>query len=154
MCFQVMAQHVLLLEKTGTNKRATYRSGELIRYKLKDERHFRQDYIVSIKDSSVVFHYHKIGLDEIDQIDIRKKNFINVEIDKIGTAMQVAGAGYLVLDNFNKYVVQGENYQFENDVWITGGALLALGTGIHLLKPRKFRVGGKYKLRIIGINYL
>lgn len=149
-----LAQNVLLLEKTGTNKRTTFRSGDLIRYKLADEDHYRNDYIVSIKDSSLVFHYHKINIEEISEIDIRKKNFIDIDLEKVGSAMQIAGAGYVVLDNFNRYVVQGENYEFDNDVWITGGALIAIGTGVKFLKPRKFKVGGKYKLRIIDINYL
>ncbi len=150
----LMAQNVLMLEKIGTNKKAIYKSGDEIKYKLKGEDHFRQDYIVSIKDSNIIFHYNKIGLDEITQIDIRKKNFINLNLKSIGTKMQVAGGSYIVLDQFNKTVVQDNEWEFEKDVWITGAVIIAAGTAIKFLHPKKFKVGGRYKLRIININYV
>ena len=148
------AQNVLMLEKIGSNKKAIYKSGDEIKYKHIGENHFRQDNIVSIKDSSIVFHYNKIGLEEITEIDIRKKNFININLKSIGTKMQVAGAFYIVLDQFNKTVVQGNEWEFEQDVWITGAVLVAAGTVVKFLHPRKFKVGGRYKLHIININYI
>ncbi len=150
----LMAQNVLMLEKTGTNKKAIYKSGEEIKYKLKGEDHFRQDYIVSIKDSSIVFHYNKFNLEEIAEIDIRKKNFININLKSIGTMMQIAGASYIVIDQFNKTVVRDQQWEFDQDVWITGAVIFAAGTVVKFLHTKKFKVGGRYKLRIININYI
>jgi len=149
----LFAQNVLMLEKTGSNKRTFFKSGDEIRYKLENEDHFRRDYIVSLKDSSIVFHYNKIDIDEIEVVDISKKDFIKVNLKKIGTLLQVSGGFYILLDQFNKTVVQGKEWEFEEDVWITGAVLVAAGTAIKFLHPRKFKVGRKYKLRIININY-
>lgn len=147
-------QNVLMLDKAGTAKKTFFKSGDEIRYKLKGEKHFRQDHIVSVKDSSLVFHYNKINLDDISEIDIRNKNFIKFNLKQAGTLLQISGAMYIVLDQFNKTVVQGREWEFEEDVWITGAVLIVAGTGIKFLHPRKFKVGGRYKLRIININYL
>jgi len=149
----LFAQNVLMLEKTGSNKRTFFKSGDEIRYKLENEDHFRRDYIVSLKDSSIVFHYNKIDIDEIEVVDISKKDFIKVNLKKIGTLLQVSGGFYILLDQFNKTVVQGKEWEFEEDVWITGAVLVVAGTAIKFLHPRKFKVGRKYKLRIININY-
>ena len=148
------AQNILVLEKIGTKKKTTFKSGDLIRFKLKEEKHFRQDHIVSVKDSSLVFHYNKFGIDEIAQIDISKKDFTTVDVKKIGTLLQVAGLGYIAIDNLNRYVIQGEEYVFDESVWITGGVLFVAGTGLKFLKPKKFKVGGRYRLRITNINFL
>lgn len=147
-------QNVLMLDKSGTRKKTFFKSGDDIRYKLKGEDHFRQDYIVSIKDSSLIFHYNKININEISTIDIRNKNFIKFNLKQAGTLLQISGAMYIVLDQFNKNVVQGREWEFEDDVWITGAVLIAAGTGVKFLHPRKFKVGGRYNLRIININYL
>lgn len=152
--FSSHGQNVLLLEKSGTKKKTIFKSGDEIRFKLKGEKHFRQDHIISIKDSSIIFHYNKINLDEISEIDIRRKDFLDINLKQIGTLMQISGGMYIVLDQFNKTVVQGREWQFEEDVWVTGAVLLAAGTGIKFLHPRKFKVGGRYKLHIININYL
>lgn len=146
-------QNVLMLQKEGTKKKTFFKSGDEIRYKLKGEDHYRRDYIVSIKDSSLIFHYNKINIDEISEIDIRKKNFIKFNFKKTGNALQLSGIMYIVLDNFNKGVVQGRELEFEEDVWLTGAVLIAAGTGVKFLHPKKFKVGGRYKLRIININY-
>ncbi|GEM_PF-2566760 len=148
------AQNVLMLEKAGTNKKVFFKSGDEIRYKLKGEDHYRKDHIVSLKDSSIIFHYNKIGVEEISEIDIRKKDFIKFNLKKTGTVLQISGAVYILLDQFNKTVVQGNDWEFEGDVWITGAILVGVGTAIKFLHPKKFKVGGKYKLHIIDINYV
>jgi len=148
------AQNILILEKTGTKKKTTFKSGDFIRYKLKDQDHYLQDHIVSVKDSSLVFHYNKVSINEIEAIDISKKRFAPIDLKKIGTLMQVVGIGYIAIDNLNRYVVQGEEYEFDESVWILGGSLFVAGTGMKLLRPRKFKVGGRFRIRVIDINYL
>lgn len=152
--FSSQGQNVLLLEKSGTKKRTVFKSGDEIRFKLKGEKHFRHDHIISVKDSSIIFHYNKINLEEIIEVDIRKKDFLNFNLKQAGSRIQIVGGMYIVLDQFNKSVVQGREWQFEEDVWVTGAVLFAAGTGIKFLHPKKFKVGGRYRLHIININYL
>lgn len=147
------AQNVLLLSKSGTKKQTIYKSGDEIVYRLKGEEYFRQDYIVTIKDSTLVFHYNKINIKDIDAIDIRKKNFIKINLKELGSKLQIAGAFYIALDQFNRTIVQGDEWEFDRNVWITGAGIVAIGTGIKFLHPKIFKVGGRYKLRIININY-
>ena len=153
MLHQIKAQReYIVVEKTLTDKQIKYSSGDNISYKLKGEDFFRTDHIVALNDSSIEFHYNNILYREISQINIKGHRFTGINYRKIGTIAQIAGVGYIVIDNFNKVVVQGQDAVFEKEVWIVGGLIFLGGTILKFLAPKKVKLGGKYRLRYMNLK--
>ncbi len=142
----------IVVEKTLTDKQIKYSSGDEISFKLKGENFFRTDHIVALNDSSIEFHYNNILYREISQVNIKGHRFTGLNIHSIGTYAQIAGIGYIVIDNFNKVVVQGQDAVFEKEVWIVGGIIFLGGTILKLLNPKKVKLGGKYRIRYMNLN--
>jgi len=148
MLHQIKAQReYIVVEKTLTDKQIKYSSGDNISYKLKGEDFFRTDHIVALNDSSIEFHYNNILYREISQVNIKGHRFTGIDYRNIGTFAQIAGVGYIVIDNFNKVVVQGQDAVFEKEVWIVGGLIFLGGTILKFLSPKKVKLGGKYRIR-------
>ncbi len=140
----------IVVEKTLKEKQIKYSSGDEISYKLKGENFFRTNHIVALNDSSIELHYNNILYREISQVNIKGHRFTSIDIYSIGTYAQIAGIGYIVIDNFNKVVVQGQDAVFEKEVWIVGGIIFLGGTILKLLNPKKVKLGGKYRIRYMN----
>jgi ABC-type polysaccharide transport system permease subunit len=143
----------IVIEKTLSNKQIKYSSGDAISYKLKDEDFFRTDHIVALNDTSIEFHYNTIPYADIAQVDIRGHRFANMNIHGIGTYAQIVGIAYIAVDQFNQVVVRGEDASFNEGVWIAGGTIFLGGTIMKLLTPKKLKLGGKYRIRYMNLNY-
>ena len=145
---QIVAQReYIVVEKTLSSKQVKYSSGDNIKYKIKGEDFFRTDHIVALNDSAIEFHYNQILYREINQVNIKGHRFSGIDYYNIGTYAQIAGVGYILIDNFNKIVVHGQEPVFEKEVWIVGGLIFLGGTILKLISPKKLRLGGKYRIR-------
>lgn len=150
---QINAQReYIIVEKTLTSKQIKYNSGDEIRYKLVGEDFFRKDHIIALNDSSIEFHYHNILYSEISQVNIKGKRFASFDLNGIGTYAQIAGIGYIAIDQFNQTVVHGQDASFEKEVWIVGGMIFIGGTILKLLSPKKVKLGGKYRIRYMNLK--
>jgi len=143
----------IVVEKTLSNKQITYSSGDVITYKLKNEDFFRSDHIVALNDSSIEFHYNQILYEEIAQVNISGHRFTGLDVKSIGTYAQIAGIAYIAIDQFNQVIVRGEEATFNQGVWIAGGSIFLGGTILKLLSPKKIKLGGKYRIRYMNLNY-
>ena len=144
----------IVVEKTLTNKQIKYSSGDKISYKLKDEDFFRTDHIVALNDSSIEFHYTSILYRNIAQVDIKGKNFSKFDLKSAGGKIQIAGIALIAIDQFNQVVVRGEDASFNQNIWIIGGSIFLGGTILRWLNPKKIKLGGKYRIRYMNLNYL
>jgi hypothetical protein len=145
------AQEFAILEKSGTEKKVYFKSGDEIRYQLKGEDHFRRGNIISVSDSGFQFHYNQILFREIEKVDIKGKRWGNFNWNKTGLLIQIAGLGYIAIDAFNSTVVQDASYEFDQSVWITGGTIFLVGTALRFTKPKKIKLGGRYKFRYLNL---
>jgi len=143
----------IVVEKTLSNKQITYSSGDVITYKLKDEDFFRTDHIVALNDSSIEFHYNNILYTEISQINIKDQNFTKFNKRGVGTKIQIVGIAYIAIDQFNQVVVRGEDASFNQGVWIIGGSIFLGGSILKWVSPKKLKLGGKYRIRYMNLNY-
>jgi hypothetical protein len=142
----------IVVEKTMSDKQITYSSGDEISYKLKDEDFFRTDHIVALNDTAIEFHYNMIAFHEISAINIKGKRFGNFNLKAVGTYAQIAGLGYIAIDQFNQVVVSGEDASFNESVWLAGGLVFVGGTILKIIAPKKIRVGGKYRIRYMNLT--
>ena len=118
----------IVVEKTMSNKQITYGSGDNITYKLKEEDFFRTNHIVALNDSSIEFHYNNILYRDISQVSIKGHRFTGFD-------------------------VRGEDASFNDGVWIAGGSIFLAGTILKWASPKKVRLGGKYRIRYMNLNY-
>jgi hypothetical protein len=151
--FATAQKEYIVVEKVLSNKQIKYSSGDLISYKLKGEDFFRTDHIIALNDSSIEFHYNNILYQEISQVRIKGQRFSNVDYLSIGTYAQIVGIAYIAIDQFNQVVVRGEDASFNKGVWIAGGSIFLGGTILKLLAPKKLKLGGKYRIRYMNLNY-
>lgn len=151
---KVMAQReYIVIEKTLSNKQIKYSSGDKISYKLAGEDFFRTDHIIALNDSSIEFYTKQIKYREISQVNIKGQQFGNMDLSGIGSFIQVAGIAYIAIDQFNQVVVHGEEASFNQEVWLAGGLVFIGGTVLKLLSPKKVKLGGKYRIRYMNLNY-
>lgn len=145
----VHAQKFMVIR--SRRKHVYYKAGETIRFKLKTEKGFHKKKIVSVMDTALQFKNYRIGFREIDKVDIRGKKMGAFNWNQVGAYMQIAGIGYILIDQFNKTVVQGRAWEFESDVWITGAAIFAGGVILQLLDPKRVKIGTKYRINCLVI---
>lgn len=145
------AQEFAILQKSGSQKEIYFKSGDKIRYQLKTDDHFRRDHIISVSDSGFQFHYYQVLFRDIAKVDIKGKRWGNFSWDKIGLIVQIAGVGYIVIDTFNRTVVQGNSFEFDEAVWITGGAMFLAGTAMRFAQPKRIKLGGRYRFRYLNL---
>jgi hypothetical protein len=143
----VHAQKYMVI--TGKRKQIFYKAGESIRFKLKTEDVYHRSTILSVSDTALQFKHYRIGFDEIDKVDIKGKKTGTFNWNQIGWLMQMAGVGYIVLDQFNKTLIQGNPWEFESEGWIIGAAIFAGGTIIRVVDPKKVKIGPKYSIKYI-----
>ena len=146
----------IVIEKTLSNKQVTYSSGDEIKFKLKDEKFYRKDHIVALNDSAIEFHYYYIPYRDISHVNIKGKKgvqFVNLGFNSVGGKLQVAGIAIIAIDQFNQVVVQGEDASFNKGIWIAGGSLFLGGTILKWMHPKKLKLGGKYRIRYMNLNY-
>jgi hypothetical protein len=136
---------------SGKRKRVMYKAGDRIKFKLKTEKQYHQSTIVSVMDTALQFKNYRIAFDEIDKVDTRRKRTGAFNWHQVGALIQVAGIGYILLDQFNKTLIQGNPWEFEPEVWITGAAIFAGGTILRFLDPRKLKIGLKYHIKYLEI---
>ncbi|NJN25356.1 MAG: hypothetical protein HC819_04955 [Cyclobacteriaceae bacterium] len=130
-------REMLVLEKTFTNKKLEYGSGDEISFKLKNEDFFRTDHIVALNDTAIEFHYNQIAYHEIAAIDLKGRRFSGANLRAIGGKLQFVGLAYIAIDQFNQVVVAGDDASFNSNVWIVGGLIYAAGTIMKFSQPKK-----------------
>ena len=153
LCDVNAQKEFIVVEKTLSNKQIVYSSGDKISYKLKGEDIFRTDHIVALNDSSIEFHYYHIMYNEIAQVNIKGHRFSGINYYSIGTYAQIAGIAYIAIDQFNQVIVRGEDASFNEGVWVAGGAIFLGGTLLKWIAPKKIKLGGKYRIRYMNLNY-
>ncbi len=143
----------IVVEKTLSDKQIIYSSGDKIIYKLKDEDYFRTDHIIALNDTAIEFHYNQIPYRDITHVNIKGKNFINLGFNSVGSKLQFAGIAIIAIDQFNQVVIRGEDASFNQGIWIIGGSIFLGGTILKWMHPRKLKLGGKYRIRYMNLNY-
>ncbi len=142
----------IVVEKTLSNKQIKFKSGDNLKYKLEGEDFFRTNRIIALNDSAIEFRFNQILYREISKINIKGCRFNGIDYNNIGTYAQIAGVGYILIDQFNRVVVAGHNADFNEQVWLVGGLIFLGGTILKILSPKKVKIGGKYRIRYMNLN--
>lgn len=140
----VTAQPQLVLIKND-EVQVRYREGDDISYKRKNGKKL-SGFIVEINDTTIITSNDTVATHQMEKLYFTKGNFMNVA----GTFLVVAGAGILILDQFNTVVVDGESPSMDSNVAKISITSLAIGLPMMFIKKRSHRVGFKQRLRIVN----
>ena len=146
---KVSAQKYLLLRKVGRPYKIIYYAGQPIRFKLKGERFFTKALIQGFEKDEIRFHYFRIKLDEIAEIDVSNQNFTVFSFRSGPGKLLISGFGYLVADQFNQTVIREESFGISKQTAIISGALTSSGLVLKGIQKKRFKM--KKKKHIIEI---
>ncbi|MEJ2003430.1 MAG: hypothetical protein P8X57_00350 [Cyclobacteriaceae bacterium] len=152
MCSASAQERYLLLRKVGKPYQIIFEEGEQMRFRVKGEKHFVEDYIQGLSGDYIRFHYYNIHLDEIEAIDVRDRNFTVFSFRSSPGKLIVAGVGLIVIDQANQVLIRDEPAGLSTGTAIVAGSLVASGFLLRAIQKKYFRPGGKFKIEIV--NYI
>ena len=125
--------------------------------------HVGTTFDVKVKGSKVMSHGFLVEADEFsfitsrDTVSIREVGAISTGRRKtfwsfLGSVMLTTGAGYLLVDQFNRYVVNGGRTPQDPTVWRTAGVLIGIGFPLSKAKRRWDRPG-RGNVRLLSVDF-
>jgi len=147
-------QKFLLLEKLGSpHKRIKVQVGNSMRYQLKDDpKEWYGGRVLDFTDSAVILDNDIVPIKHVKAVDIRNLNKPgHFTLSKFAPYLIIAGVGYMAIFQLNQLYL-GDGLTNSPRVWRTSGYLVGFGALMLLIKPRKFVVRGKKRLRIVNLS--
>jgi hypothetical protein len=123
--------------------------GDQMRFRLKGEKYFIEDYIFGLRGNTIRFHYYEIQTTEIEAIDIRGQKRSFFSLGSLSGKLIIAGIAFIGIDQLNQVVIRDEPAGVSKGVAIVSGSLIAGGVLAGLLNKRYFKVGKKNYIQII-----
>jgi len=139
----VIAQKQIIIQKNERVLTAFW-LGEPIRYKLRSGE-VKAGYLKRIEDFYFIADQDSVLYMNVKSVRFNRTTFLNVA----GTTLITAGAAYLLIDQFNTSIVNGDGFDLPKEVWLPSAVLVGVGLPLKFIK-RKFQpVGRKFKLRAV-----
>ena len=139
----------LALGKTGKGTQVVFYEGDQMRFRLKGEKYFIEDYIFGLRGNTIRFHYYEIQTTDIEAIDIRGQKRSFFSLGSLSGKLIIAGIAFVGIDQLNQVVIRDEPVGVSKGVAIVSGTLVAGGILAGLLNKRYFKVGKKNYIQII-----
>lgn len=142
----------IFLHKQGSPSGYKIRIGDKFGYKYHDQDDYYYGQIVDLRDSTIVLNSGEIGVNEIASVRVAHLSKSYLNLNTIGSFLQIGGIGYLVIDQFNQAVVNGDGLGVGKSVGTSTAIFVAVGSAIRLLKMKNFRITGMNRIKIIELN--
>ena len=141
--FVTNAQKVLVVEKIGRGRYFSYMEGDMIHLETKKGPFHIQEEIVQIDDTSILVKgNYRISFDNISYIEKFYKRRRNN-----GILLTIAGGALVGIISINNAL---QNKPVLDPLYLTIGAGLASAGGLwYSLGKRKYRIGKKWKLKVL-----
>ncbi len=124
-------------------------AGTMFDVRRKDSRPVLHGFLVEADEFSFITSRDTVSIREVGAISTgRRKTFWSV----LGSLMFTSGAGYLVVDQFNRYVVNGGRTPQDEMVWRTAGVLIGIGFPLSKAKRRWDRPG-RGNVRLLSVDF-
>ena len=141
----------LLLERGRSLKKIRIYPGSLIRLRFRGDDHFYTEQIKDLSGNFIFFENAVVKVSEIAEIDItgykdRSPLFIN-----LGKKLPLVGAGYFLIDNFNRSVVNSQPFEIDKKVARTSSVMAGVGFLFILFEKKTFKVKGRNRLRVVNL---
>ena len=137
---------LVVIRKQNVVKR--FEIGDLIRYSLSDHKHFRQERVIELTDTTIITDNDTVAYYKVMLVDIGPQRKITIR--EIGFNVMAAGILLPIADLINVGVVQDEEYDFSSGIVLTAATLFTTGAIMYILDKPYFKLGHRNKLRIIN----
>lgn len=126
----------------GKTKEVFY-PGDWFVFKLKDDDTIYQGTIVSldIENNSILVETALIDLVNVTVVYSQKERR-----DRYSDKLITAGVLLPIIDHFNNSVIMDNEFSWNRGVLIASGALVSSGLAIKLVRRRKYRTKGRFRL--------
>ncbi|MGD1892441.1 MAG: hypothetical protein ACFB15_17860 [Cyclobacteriaceae bacterium] len=126
----------------GKTKEVFY-PGDWFVFKLKDDDVIYRGAITSldVKNNSILVETARIDLANVTVVYSQKERR-----DRYSDKLITAGVLFPIIDHFNNSVIMDNEFSWNRGVLIASGALVASGLAIKLLRRRKYRTKGRFRL--------
>lgn len=142
----------MILQKGGNQKsRMVYEEGDVLIYRQKGVEYFYEDIIREIHRDFLVLTDNVLRPEDIEIIDIRRKDERNQTIRNLSALSFSAGALLLTVETINSILIDGR-LSYSSGGLIIASSLFASGAIISLSKYRYFRNRGRNKIQIIYLD--
>lgn len=143
--WNVNAQKQLVLLRKQDVILRLYPSDEIV-LKLKNSRKKRTTYINNLLENAVVAHRDTIPFNQIDRIYFKHPTRLNV----IGGLLVVGGAAFLVIDQVNHSLIQGNAFSIDEDFTKATLGGMAVGLPLVLFRKKSEKINYRHRLLIVS----
>ena len=151
--FTVAQNHkYILLEKGNSRHKIRIYPGEQIRFKFTDDRHFTTLRIKDLVGRYILIEHGIFPLEYIEEIDISDYKRRYGLLNAMGEKLPFAGLGYIMIDQFNRTVVQNQPWEYDQKVIRTGAIMVGIGLILKLTSTKKFKINKKNKISIVDLG--
>ena len=143
----VDAQRILLIEKPGRFKNFKYFTGDDIIVKTIPYKEKHEGTIHEITDTSILINFdNEIMLEDIGMI-MRPRWGLGL----VSKVTRIAGAGYFVLDVFNRSINGQDPVVEENTLMISAG-LVAFSYALVPFHKKRMKRGEKWRIKVLNMS--
>ncbi|MGZ4056533.1 MAG: hypothetical protein ACXVPU_09795 [Bacteroidia bacterium] len=148
LLFSCNAQKYLALDsyKITGFKRIYFHEGDNICFRIKGDNIKYKAEILQINDSTIILKDRNVPINIVDAIYRDRSNFLTRSFSKV---FIWGGLGFVFLDTFNNAITQSETIVDKRAV-IAGGSLVAAGFIIKMFAIKKYKIGNKRMLKVLG----
>ncbi|MFM7193341.1 MAG: hypothetical protein ACKOYP_00965 [Bacteroidota bacterium] len=115
----------------------------------KDSRTVHRGFLVEADEFSFITSRDTFSIREVEAISTgKRRTFWSV----VGSLMTTGGAGYLLIDQFNRYIVYGGRNPQDPAVWKTAGVLIGIGFPLSKAK-RRWDKPGTGNVRLMSVDF-
>lgn len=151
LAFGQSTDFLLLKRGTNTKSQIRYYPGEQITYKSAKLGYYVTDVIKEFKDNYVYLSENILSVDDIEEVDIRKKDRRNGTLKGFNALILGAGVILLSVESINSIYHEGE-LSVDKGVGITSGILIGTGLAMLPLRYKTFKHQGRNRIQIIQMR--
>ena len=141
----------LMLERGRSLKKIRIYPGATLRFKFEDDQHFYSGQIKDLFGDMIIFENSVIKVQEIAAIDISGLKNQSLLLHGLAKKLPIAGAGYFLIDQFNRSVVNGRSLYVDRKVLRTSVIMVGLGLLFDLTVKNTVKIKGKNRLHVVNL---
>ncbi|MDN5211222.1 hypothetical protein QQ020_04145 [Fulvivirgaceae bacterium BMA12] len=141
----------LMLERGHSLKKIRIYPGSTLRFKFEGDKRFYSGKIKDLRGDMIIFENSIIKVQEIAGIDISEFKKQPPLLYGFAKKLPVAGAGYFLIDQFNRSVVNGQSLHIDRKVLRTSAIMVGVGLLLGFTVKNNVKIRGRNRLRIVNL---
>ncbi len=124
-----------------------------MRFKLKGERFFTKALIQGFGEDDIRFHYYRIKLEEIAEIDVSSKNFTIFSFRSAPGKLLISGLAFIAIDQINQTLSRDEPFGINSNTALIGAGLASSGIALKLIQKKRWKFRKKkHRMEIVDFR--